>query len=171
MSGQINRVQFLRGDVTGRHAPIRPPWALDEAAFIETCSRCDDCIKVCETGIISRGRGGFPEVDFKRGECSFCGACVSACGEAALLRGEGAAAWSLQAVIESTCLEYRGVACRVCGEHCDARAIQFRQLVGGRSEPRIDTARCNACGACYGVCPEGAISLRAPVQPLGAITQ
>ena len=68
----ISRAQFLRGDVGGKHRPFRPPWALDEYDFTETCTRCGECIKQCEEQILVEARGKFPVVDFRRGECTFC---------------------------------------------------------------------------------------------------
>lgn len=62
------------------------------------------------------------------------------------------------AEVASNCLSLKGVACRICGEHCDAGAIRFRPRVGGRARPEV-TADCNGCGACVGVCPAAAISL------------
>jgi len=71
----ISRAQFLRGDVGGKHRPFRPPWALDEYDFTETCTRCGECIKQCEEQILVEARGKFPVVDFRRGECTFCEVC------------------------------------------------------------------------------------------------
>ena len=62
-----SRRQFLRGDFSGRDMPLRPPWALREREFAQRCTRCDACNDACPTGIIVRGQGGFPEVDFSRG--------------------------------------------------------------------------------------------------------
>ncbi len=63
-----------------------------------------------------------------------------------------------EAEIASGCLSFEGVACRICGEHCDAGAIRFHPRVGGAALPEV-TADCNGCGACVEVCPAAAISL------------
>lgn len=62
------------------------------------------------------------------------------------------------AEISADCLSLKGVACRICGEHCDAGAIRFHLRVGSTPLPEV-TADCDGCGACVGVCPAAAISL------------
>lgn len=163
MPEAVSRLQFLRGDFRNGRAPMRPPWALDEATFTEVCTRCEDCRNACPEGIVGKGRGGFPTVSFERGECTFCGDCVKVCKSKALARvnGNGAerAPWSITAEISSSCLSMRGITCRVCGDRCDARAIRFQLAVGGVANPRIDLAACNGCGACVSPCPVGAVEV------------
>ena len=74
---QLLRGQFLQSlhsenaKIQGINA-IRPPWSVNEADFTDKCTRCGDCILVCETQIIVKGDGGFPEIQFDKGECTFC---------------------------------------------------------------------------------------------------
>ncbi len=70
----------------------------------------------------------------------------------------GASPDRLEAAIASRCLSLEGVACRICGEHCDAGAIRFHLRVGGAALPEV-TADCTGCGTCVGVCPAAAISM------------
>ena len=105
--------------------------------------------------------GGFPGVDFGRGECTFCGDCVAACEPRALQRDATTAPWDRVAVIGEACLAARGVECRVCGESCPEGAIRFRPRLGGVAHPQLDAAACTACGACIGPCPTRAIDTRA----------
>lgn len=149
-----SRRAFLRG--RGLPAP-RMPWAV--ADFVAVCKRCDDCIPVCETGILIKGDGGFPTVDFSRGGCSFCGACADRCRDRALERHAGSA-WSLRASIDHRCLSSQGISCRLCGDGCDQVAIRFRPLTGGRALPSIVADQCNGCGACVAVCPVQAIQVQ-----------
>ena len=162
MSEPINRAQFLRGDLRGEHLAIRPPWAVDEALFVARCIRCDDCINLCQSGIIRRGAGGYPQIDFRLGTCSFCGECVRTCQHQALAFPADPAQppWSLSVEIGSACLARNGVICRSCGERCEETAIRFQLQVGGRALPAVDTALCNGCGDCLNACPTGAIRIR-----------
>ncbi|PKO91492.1 MAG: ferredoxin-type protein NapF [Betaproteobacteria bacterium HGW-Betaproteobacteria-10] len=151
-----------RGFFRGRPRPkaeIRPPWAIPEGPFVAACTRCNECLKICPEQIIVVGDGGYPRVDFKRGECTFCGDCVKACQPQALLRAEEQPAWLHIAVIGPSCLAQRGVECRVCEDFCAARAIRFSPRLGGSPLPVIDPEKCTGCGACVAPCPVDAISL------------
>jgi ferredoxin-type protein NapF len=160
MSSPSSRRNFLRGKVSVHVPQLRPPWALQEDAFILACTRCGDCARVCPTHIIKQGDGGFPTVDFKQGECTFCGECVAACKPAALCKPEGdSIPWAIRASIGDSCLAHRQVECRICGEQCGESAIRFQPQAGGISFPELDAGRCNGCGACLAPCPTGAISV------------
>lgn len=151
-----------RGFFRGRPRPrveIRPPWALPENDFVERCTRCNDCLKACPTGILVVGDGAYPTVDFLRGECTFCGDCVSVCQPGALCREADKAPWTLRPTISDACLPRHGIECRVCGDFCDARAIRFRPRLGGSPLPEIDNDACTGCGACLAPCPGRAITL------------
>lgn len=37
---------------SGGRRYLRPPGAIDEAAFLLACTRCGDCAKACPTGVI-----------------------------------------------------------------------------------------------------------------------
>lgn len=140
--------------------PVRPPWALDEPAFLDACTRCDACLSACDEGIVARGEGGYPTITFKNGECTFCGACQSACEDGALAAVDPQSPpWDLVARIDPGCLSANGVTCRVCGDRCDARAIRFQLAVGGIANPVIDAAACTGCGACVQPCPAAVISI------------
>jgi ferredoxin-type protein NapF len=151
-----SRRALLRGR---RHAesPMRPPWALVEARFLEACTRCGDCVSACPEGILAKGDGGFAERRPDAGECNFCGDCLRSC-DAGALHDDGAPAWAWQAAIGESCLTAGGVVCQSCREACPELAIAFPPN-RGVAQPQLDGDRCNACGACLAVCPPGAIAL------------
>ncbi len=151
-----------RGFLRGRPRPkaeLRPPWARPEAAFIDHCTRCGDCLPACPQGIVVSGDGGYPSIDFTRGECTFCAACVAACRPQALLRRDGEAPWPHKARVGPACLPAQGIECRVCGDYCEVRAIRFLPRLGGSPLPEIDADRCTGCGACLAPCPSHAIRM------------
>ncbi|MBB4301997.1 ferredoxin-type protein NapF [Rhodobium orientis] len=147
--------------IGGTDAVLRPPFALQEDAFVECCTGCGRCIRACPQGILGAGRGNYPVLDFARGACTFCGACAEACTEGALGDPAGAP-WRLRASVGDACLERSGIACRACEAWCEPRAIRFRPALGGRSEILIDPELCTGCGACIAPCPKGAIDVAAP---------
>jgi len=163
MTLSASRRSFLRGRLTElQKLPIRPPWALVESDFITACTKCGECGPVCTESIIVTGDGGYPEVDFAKGECTFCGNCAIICGPGALKREAGLAPWSLRARIDrDTCLSARGVTCRACGENCDARAITFTPGLRGTATLHLDQGACTGCGACVRPCPVDAIEVQA----------
>ena len=136
---------------------IRPPWSKTDIEFTDICTRCDKCIKACETQIIFRGDGGFPEINFADDECTFCKKCVEVCPEPLIL-DTAQAPWELKAVVQETCLAYKGVWCQSCKDACDERAISFKSAIGQAPKPVIDTDLCTGCGACASPCPTDAIN-------------
>jgi ferredoxin-type protein NapF len=136
----------------------RLPWAKPDADFTDACTQCGECLKACETQIITKGVGGFPTVDFEKGECTFCQKCADICPENAFL-ATNEAPWQITAKINETCLAYQNVECRTCAEECEPRAIQFSHNVGRVAQPKLDSELCTGCGACLSVCPVSAISM------------
>lgn len=157
----LSRVELLRGRFEAAPAPVRPPWALAEPAFLEACTRCDDCRLACPEGIIQRGRGGYPEIDFRNGECTFCGDCATACETGAIGDSAGGP-WHHRAQIGDRCLARQGVVCRLCEDQCAPRALRFRPVLGGAALPEIDDNLCSGCGACVAPCPTEAITMAEP---------
>lgn len=155
------RRAFFRGRPRPR-MENRPPWAQPENAFVDACTRCDDCLKACPTGIIVQGDGGYPTVDFSRGECTFCGDCPRACASGALQASTLNPPWHLRANIGPNCLQLQGTECRVCGDFCEPRAIRFLPGPDGTSQLLLDPKVCNGCGACHAPCPTQAIRLLTP---------
>lgn len=154
----MNTLKSEQVKTQGQNA-IRPPWT-NLADFYEKCTACTACVEVCETAILVKGAGGYPEVDFSsgRGECSFCQACVNAC-EADVFRAVSEMAWTHKASISTSCLTESGIACRSCQDNCEPRAIRFQLQRGGIAKPVLDPTACNGCGACLKSCPVQAIVL------------
>lgn len=163
MYADINRRQFLRGDLRGKHVSIRPPWSLPEVDFQLACSTCGECIAHCPEHILVTGGGNYPEVDFQRGECTFCGDCVDKCPTDALLRyvdDSERSPWNIKATISDSCLANHRITCLTCVEICEQEALTFTFGSTGRSKPNLNKDYCNGCGACIAPCPANAISLR-----------
>ena len=148
---QLLRGQFLQSlhsenaKIQGINT-IRPPWSINESNFTDKCTRCGDCILVCETQIIVKGDGGFPEIQFDKGECTFCQKCVLVC-EQPIFRSLEEEPWAHKVEITTQCLTENRVECRSCQDSCPMNAIRFRLQLGGVAKPILDLESCNGCGA------------------------
>lgn len=153
----LSRRAFLRGGRTAA-TPPRPPGALDEADFLDRCTRCEACLDACPERVLVRGDGGYPQLDASLGECTFCGDCASACGEGAL-QAARISLWPWRAATGEGCLAQSGVFCQSCRDACGERAIRFPPGAG-LGAPQIDSAACTGCGACVAACPASALRLQ-----------
>ncbi|WP_144209566.1 ferredoxin-type protein NapF [Shewanella donghaensis] len=139
----------------------RPPWVKSDIEFTDECTRCNACIDACETKVIIKGDGGFPEISFTNDECTFCQQCATACKEP-IFDLTQAEPWAIKALVNDTCLTYQGVWCQSCKDACDPRAITFKMAVGQIPKPIIDIDACTGCGACVAPCPSASINIIEP---------
>ncbi|CAO3380948.1 ferredoxin-type protein NapF [Azospirillum argentinense] len=153
----LGRRGFLRGRRRAEPAPLRPPWSRTDR-FTDLCTRCGACADACPEGIVRRGDGGFPEIDFRQGECSFCAACADSCPEPVFDRA-AARPWTLTARMAPSCLAMNRVVCRSCRDACPESAIRFALAPGGVAVPSVEGGACTGCGACLAACPADAVTL------------
>lgn len=138
---------------------LRPPGALPEQKFLETCKRCGDCAKVCPAQCIKidatgvKGNGA-PYIDVETMPCVVCDGllCMGACPTGALVPtllndiDMGLAVWN-----ERTCLRTAaGEQCTICVDQCPLGATAI-QLLAGKIHVLIDG--CIGCGVCQHYCP------------------
>jgi ferredoxin-type protein NapF len=137
----------------------RMPWVHDQNTFTNDCTRCGQCVEVCETNIIIKGDGGFPSVDFTKGECTFCEKCSDVCPES-LFDLDVVPTWRHKVTMSDDCLATKSVECRSCAELCEPMAITFQLTIGNVAQPKLDKDKCTGCGACVAICPTSAISMK-----------
>lgn len=143
---------------------LRPPgFQVDKVAV---CRECGICMVVCPEGVLVESEGvDGPVFNPALGSCTFCGQCLDACPHGVLQFAEDGSVPRIGIALadNALCLAQRG-GCFTCLERCPVEAIAIEPGVG----IRIDTERCNGCGACQFSCPlePGAIKVvPAPLAP------
>jgi ferredoxin-type protein NapG len=135
---------------------LRPPGALDEASFLSTCTKCDDCARACPYQAITHAparykhAAGTPMIDPVAAPCHMCPdtPCVTACKPGALRNGRPLKMGT--AVIQGfQCLAFQKSFCTVCSEQCPVDGAIG--IDGGK--PVINDAACTGCGVCQYACP------------------
>lgn len=156
---ELSRRGLLTGSWRTPVTVFRPPWSGEDSHFLVECIRCDACLPVCETRVLKRGQGGYPEVDFSKGECTFCYACAEACPQQ-LFHLRDSSPWEHTLFVSDSCLAYGHVECRSCQDSCESQAITFSPSLKGISAPHLNRSACTACGACISGCPVSALTMR-----------
>ena len=137
---------------------LRPPGALPEQRFLDTCSRCGDCVRVCPAQCIKidasgeRGRGA-PFIDLDVMPCVVCDGlqCMHVCPTGALAPiplgaiDMGTAVWS-----PATCVRSHGEPCTICIDRCPVGTVAI-ELVG--NDVQVHPDGCIGCGVCQYYCP------------------
>jgi ferredoxin-type protein NapG len=167
--------EYLDGQLS-THLPaekprFRPPGALPEAEFLDTCSRCGKCVESCPADAIQPTQSsqpklaGTPYIDPDAQPCVVCDslACMQVCPSGALqVLSVDNIKIGLAAVNDSTCLRTKGVDCRYCVDSCPLGEKAIRLDPQGRVE--VISAGCVGCGVCQYECPTGPKSI--VIQPL-----
>lgn len=146
---------------------LRPPGALESFKFLETCVRCNQCVKICPTAVIQPSllSGGVenlftPHLDYELGYCEWnCSECGKVCPTGALepLTLEEKRLFTIgRAFIDrSRCIPWaQGENCIVCEELCPVpdKAIKLEKE-GELLKPHVVAELCIGCGICEYNCP------------------
>ncbi|WP_448188256.1 ferredoxin-type protein NapF [Azospirillum sp. sgz301742] len=150
------RRRVLFGRRRAERPAVRPPWARVRD-FTELCTRCGACEAACPETIIVKGDGGFPTVDFRRGECTFCGGCAEVCPQPIFDRNRRA--WTTGPQISRGCLTRSGVICQTCRDICPENVFSFVLMPHAAPRPVIHAGSCTGCGACVSACPADAVTM------------
>jgi MauM/NapG family ferredoxin protein len=151
---------------------LRPPGAISEKAFLETCLRCGKCADACPAIAIALTTGddptyrGTPYVDPDKQACVICDelACMKVCPSGALqLVDRLSIRMGLARVEHDICIRSHGEDCTLCVDKCPLGRIAIRLDDAGRVQvidPAQGTEGCTGCGVCQQACPTTPKSIR-----------
>lgn len=141
-----------------RMLPVhRPPGAVSEQQFLELCSRCGDCQKVCPHQAIECLEHRFPHlrgtpiIRPSEAPCHLCSErpCQKACATGAL-NGQSSQKMGQAHINPLECLAWQRSTCTTCHERCPvSETITLDEL----SRPSISSEKCLGCGICQFSCP------------------
>ncbi len=161
----------LRSEAAGPLVLLRPPGAIDEAAFLDTCYRCGSCADHCPAdaislfssdappGTASANLKGTPYIEPSERACVICDelACMKACPSGALRLVERTAIRIGMAIVDhAVCVRAGGEACTICVDMCPIGRDAIRVGDDGRIEvidPSCSGLGCTGCGVCEERCP------------------
>lgn len=168
---------------------IRPPGAGDEQAFLSSCLRCSQCIRICPTSglqlaLNQAGLEGLwtPVLVPRAGYCDYsCHACGQVCPSGAIpalsLADKRLAVIGKAYVKRDRCLPWASnMPCIVCEEMCPTpeKSIHLEEVtvtnLSGEAvflqRPYVIRERCTGCGICEYHCPlEGEAGIRVAGYP------
>lgn len=154
---------------------IRPPGARPERQFLQRCTACGLCMKICPTGglqpaLTEAGLEGLwtprlvPKIGYCDYTCNLCGqVCPTGAIEPLTLEAKNQTKIGLACFDTSRCIPYAyGRECIVCEEHCPvpdkaiyAVEVEVQDHEGNVKiikQPRVDPDRCTGCGICENKC-------------------
>ena len=169
---KIDSVNKAVDKITKRVPVLRPPGAITEKAFLQSCSRCDECIHACPKDAIQRApkKMGFlihntPYIDPMRNPCVMCTdlPCIPACPDGALLPVQELTDVSMGYAIldKKKCQAYGDTFCQQCVIDCPVPGASHQV----NNKPVIDKNICTGCGVCMRSCSTVNIPLAIKIKP------
>ncbi len=146
------------------HKPelIRPPGALLEEQFLDKCTRCNECAKVCPEEAIIQFVGEdsvnhlTPMLNLRKSACVLCEGfpCVKACEPAALVMPSSAKEVKMGTAVinQKLCHAWAdGADCDYCVKECPFP--QEAIYLDDNRHPVVNEEICTGCGLCENICP------------------
>ncbi|MBN2562816.1 MAG: 4Fe-4S dicluster domain-containing protein [Phycisphaerae bacterium] len=157
--------QRLPAELPVVRSRLRPPGAIIERDFLETCYRCGSCADACPVDAIALLQGedeqqdGTPYINADLQACTLCDdlACMNACPSGALEVVDRFAVRVGRARVDyGLCVRSKGEACTECLDRCPLGETAIRLYDNGRVhviDPTQTGKGCTGCGVCQQHCP------------------
>jgi MauM/NapG family ferredoxin protein len=143
---------------------LRPPGALPEDEFLDTCTRCFKCSNVCPNQCIKvHGVGAglhqmfTPFIQARERACTLCGECAKVCPTGALKPfspdREGwlaGVSMGVARVNKGMCYSFHGRTCGACYRACPLAGRAMK--IGLYETPLVQPESCVGCGLCEQAC-------------------
>ena len=152
---------------------LRPPGAIPEDDFLNTCVRSGACVNSCPAQAIlpihrhDPDRAGTPYIDPDYQPCVVCETldCMNVCPSGALQKlTANEIQIGLAVVNYESCLRTESINCRDCVDSCPIGVEAIRIDAQGKIE--VMSPGCIGCGVCQYHCPTSPKSIR--VEPIPA---
>lgn len=139
---------------------LRPPGALPEDMFLDTCQRCGHCIDSCPAEAIRPYKidiaalSGTPYITPESQPCVVCDslACMEVCPSGALQKlSSNQIEIGLAEVDHNTCLRANGIQCTYCVDSCPIGETAIG--ISSQNQIEILFPGCVGCGVCEYECP------------------
>lgn len=148
------------------YSPIRPPGAIDEKIFLDTCVKCGKCAEACPqnsikmSGIEASFVAGFPVVVPSERPCFVCDdlSCMKACPSGALQFTEKIHInMGIAKVNSDKCITYEGKECNICVTACP---FPEEAIYLNKEKNPVVNKSCIGCGLCEYWCDYNAITIK-----------
>ncbi len=140
---------------------IRPPGALPEEEFLQKCTRCNECVRICPEQSVMKfvGEGSVhhltPILSLRTSACVLCEdfPCVRVCEPQALVMPPSTSQVKMGVAVINTklCHAWQGMDCDYCVKECPFPGVAIRMDESRR--PHILAEHCVGCGLCEHICP------------------
>ena len=148
---------------------IRPPGALPEAEFLEKCTRCNECVKICPEESIMKFVGETsplhltPMLSMRKSACILCEGfpCIDVCEPQALVKPKSRQAVQMGTAVidQKLCYAWQGGHdCDYCFKECPIGEKALYADVARR--PHVNVEHCTGCGLCEYICPSRQAAIR-----------